>query len=77
MRRPFVQILVLGWLKKKDGSLNELAHAARDLGLRVTGSALHERMGQAAVVLLAGVYQTDAGSVTKTLPTAFGGLEEI
>lgn len=53
----FVQTLVLGWLKKKDASLNELAHTARDLGLSITGSALQERMGKEAVMLLAGVFQ--------------------
>jgi hypothetical protein len=35
----FVQTRVLGWLKKKDASLNELAHAARDLGLSISGSS--------------------------------------
>jgi hypothetical protein len=55
--KSFVQTVVLGWLKKKDASLNELAHSAMDLGLKITGSALHERMGKQAVMLLASVLQ--------------------
>jgi len=48
----FVQILVLGWVRQADASLNELAHFAQDLGCSVTGSALNERMGAAAIELL-------------------------
>jgi hypothetical protein len=48
----FVQVLVLGWLKKGDASLNELAEMATDLGCAITGSALHERISTAAVRLL-------------------------
>jgi hypothetical protein len=48
----FVQTLVLGWLRQTDASLNELAQSAQDLGISVTGSAIHERMGTAAVELL-------------------------
>lgn len=75
--QTFVQILVLGWLKKKDGSLNELAHAARDLGLRVTGSALHERMGQAAVVLLAGVLKRTLEVLQKPCPLPLEVLKKF
>jgi hypothetical protein len=48
----FVQTLVLGWLRQADASLNELAQFAQDLGISITGSALHERIGVAAVELL-------------------------
>jgi hypothetical protein len=48
----FVQTLVLGWLREADASLNSLAQFAQDLGIRVTGAALHERMGGTAVALL-------------------------
>jgi Transposase DDE domain len=51
----FVQAVVLGWLKKKDASLNELAHAAEDLGISISGAGLHDRMDAAGVMLLAGV----------------------
>jgi len=51
----FVQTLVLGWLKKKDASLNELAHTAGNWGITITGSALHERIGHTGLMLLAGV----------------------
>lgn len=51
----FVQTLVLGWLQNPEASLNELAQSARELGLRLSGSALHERIGPEAVMLLAGV----------------------
>jgi hypothetical protein len=47
----FVQTLVLGWLRQTDASLNELAQSAQDLGISVTGSAIHERFGTAAVEL--------------------------
>lgn len=48
----FVQTLVLGWLRQADASLNELAQSAQDLGCSVTGSAINERIGEAAVELL-------------------------
>lgn len=48
----FVQVLVLGWLRQADASLNELAQSAQDLGCSVTGSAINERIGEAAVELL-------------------------
>ena len=48
----FVQTLVLGWLRQADASLNELAQSAQDLGCSVTGSAIHERIGTAAIELL-------------------------
>lgn len=53
----FVQTLVLGWLKKQQASLNELAQMAGDLGIEVSGAAIHERMKPSAVVLMAGVMQ--------------------
>lgn len=50
--RRFVQLLVLGWLKQGDASLNALAEMGTGLGVRVTGSAIHERVGASAVDLL-------------------------
>lgn len=73
----FVQTLVLGWLKKKDASLNELAHAARDLGLKVTGSALHERMGAEAVMLLAGVLKLALEQLRKACPLPLAALQKF
>jgi hypothetical protein len=51
----FTEIVVLGWLKTKDASLNQLAHTAQELGISITSSALHERIGDAGLMLLAGV----------------------
>lgn len=48
----FVQTVVLGWLRQADASLNELAQSAQDLGITVTGSAIHERITLVAVELL-------------------------
>lgn len=62
----FVQILVLGWLRQADASLNELAQAAQDLGMSVTGSAIHERIGVAAVALLGRVF---VGALRQALPS--------
>jgi len=66
--QAFVQALVLGWLKKKDASLNEIAHMARELGVAVSGSALHERMGKEAVMLLAGVLKLALEELRKPYP---------
>ena len=52
----FVQVLSLGWLRKGDASLNELASMAQDLGCWVSGSALHERIDSTAVALLGEVF---------------------
>lgn len=48
----FVQTLVLGWLSQADASLNELAQLAQNLGVHVSGSAIHERLNTAAIELL-------------------------
>lgn len=48
----FVQVLVLGWLKNGDASLNDLAEMAQDLGIEISGSAINERLGASAVQLL-------------------------
>lgn len=73
----FVQTLVLGWLKNKDASLNELAQGAVDLGLRVTGSALHERMAKKAVMLLAGVLQLTMEELRKPCPLPLTVLQRF
>ncbi len=73
----FVQTLVLGWLKKKDASLNELAQAAKALGVQITGSALHERMDQTAVMLLAGVLTGALQEWRKGCPLPLKLLEEF
>lgn len=48
----FVQVVVLGWLQQPKASLNQLAQAGKALGCKISGSALHERMGREAVALL-------------------------
>jgi hypothetical protein len=73
----FVQTVVLGWLKKKDASLNELAQAAGDLGLAVTGSALHERMGKEAVMLLAGVLKLTLEELRRPCPLPLAVLKRF
>lgn len=39
-------------MRQADASLNELAQSAQDLRISVTGSAIHERIGAAAIELL-------------------------
>jgi hypothetical protein len=51
----FVETLVLGWLQKGEASLNELAEMATDLGISITGAAIHERLNGQAVDLLSAV----------------------
>src|SRR3972149_5280789 len=48
----YVQVLVLGWLKKGEASLNDLAAMAQELGINVTGAAIHARLNTNAVELL-------------------------
>ncbi len=68
----FVQTLVLGWLRQADASLNTLAQLAQELGISVTGSAIHERMGEAAVELLGRVLvgALRQGVASRRLPVA-------
>ena len=47
-----VQILVLGWLAKPEGSLNELVQVGRDLGVNISVPALQQRITERTVVLL-------------------------
>jgi hypothetical protein len=53
----------LGWLRQSEASRNELAQSAQDLGITVTGSAIHERMGTAAIDLLGRVLVAALGQV--------------
>lgn len=48
----FMQTVVLGWLRQADASLNDLAQTAAELGITVSGSAIHERIDSVAVELL-------------------------
>lgn len=48
----FVEVLILGWLKKGEASLNDLAEMALDIGCDITGAAIHERINGVAVILL-------------------------
>jgi hypothetical protein len=73
----FVQVLVLGWLKKKKASLNELAHSAKDLGLQISGSALHERIDARAALLLAGVLNLALRDLRQTCPLGLKKLESF
>jgi DDE family transposase len=67
--------LVLGWLRKKDASLNELAHSAGDIGIRISASALQARLGKEAVMLLAGVLQLALEDLRKPCPLPLKQLE--
>lgn len=73
----FVQILVLGWLKQPDASLNQLAHSACDLGLKVSSAALHARMGPSAVMLLAGVLKLALEAFRKPCPIPLALLRKF
>lgn len=48
----FVEVLVLGWLRRGRASLNDLSEMALDLGCNITGAAIHERINRVAVILL-------------------------
>jgi len=73
----FVQIVVLGWLKHKSASLNELAHAAQALGSCITGAALHERMDKQAVMLLASVLALALEGLHSTCPLPLTKLQQF
>jgi hypothetical protein len=73
----FVQMLVLGWLKDPSASLNQLAQAGQALGSPVTGAALHERMDQAAVMLLASVLTLALEGLHSTSPLALTKLQQF
>lgn len=73
----FVQIMVLGWLKHKGGSLNQVAQAGQALGVCVSGSALHERMDQRAVLLLASVFRLGLSRLHGTVGVDIGQLQRF
>lgn len=73
----FVQTLVLGWLKKGDASLNELAHSAKDLGIKTSASALHERINLDAVMLLASVVQLALENLREPCPLQIEQLSQF
>lgn len=73
----FVQTLVLGWLKKKDASLNELAQSASDLGIHVSASALQGRLSASAVMLLAGVLALALEDLHKPCPLPIEQLKRF
>ena len=55
--KAFVETLVLGWLDRPEGSLNDLSQYGRDLGCEVSRQAIHQRMTPRAVMLLAYLFQ--------------------
>jgi hypothetical protein len=73
----FLQVLVLGWLKDKNASLNQLALSAKDLGLSLSASAIHERMGKEAVMLLASVLRLALEDLRKPCPLPVKALERF
>jgi len=73
----FVQVLVLGWLKNAQASLNALAHSAGDLKLEISASALHERMDKSALLLLAGVLNLALEDLRKPCPLPLKKLKEF
>ena len=73
----FVQTLVLGWVKKKDACLNELAQSAQALGISVSGSALQARLGKEAVMLLAGVLKLALADLRNPCPLPLPHLESF
>ena len=48
----FAMTLILGWLDKPQASLNDLVQVSEDLGVEISESGLHQRMGPEAVALL-------------------------
>lgn len=73
----FVQTVVLGWLKKGDASLNELAHSAKDLGIKMSASSLHERIKLDAVMLLASVLQLALEDLREPCPLDIEKLSQF
>lgn len=73
----FVQTVVLGWLQKPEASLNELAHSARGLGLSLSGSAINERIGPEAVMLLAGVLKLALEDLRRPCPLPLKVLQQF
>lgn len=73
----FVQMLVLGWLKTSDASLNELAHNAKDLGIRITGSGIHQRLNGSGVMLLAAVLKRALEDLQGQCPLPMAKLSQF
>jgi hypothetical protein len=71
----FVQLLVLTAIKTPQASLNQLALEGRDLGITLSASALHERMGKEAVMLLAGVLHLAMQDLRQPCPLPIEALQ--
>ena len=76
----FVLMLVGGWLKKADSSLDELVQYGADAGITLTPQGLEQRFTPHAVTLLRHVFELALAQVVKADPVAiplaqrFGGI---
>ena len=52
-----VQMMTLGCLENGQASLNDLCRVAQDLGVRISGAGLHQRISMESVELLSQVFQ--------------------
>ena len=73
----FVQILVLGWLKRPSSSLSQLSQTAGLLGVPVSEQGIDERFGPPAVKLLAMVLSAALECVLASKPVAVALLQRF
>jgi hypothetical protein len=62
----FAMTLILGWLDKPQASLNDLVQVSEDLGVEISESGLHQRMGPEAVALLESLLQKSIDLMNNT-----------
>jgi hypothetical protein len=62
----FAMTLILGWLDKPQASLNDLVQVSEDLGVEISESGLHQRMGPEAVAMLESLLQKSIDLMNNT-----------
>lgn len=70
----FVQILVLGCWQQRKASLVDLVQVGQQLGIEISPPGLHQRINQAAVVLLRSVLQAAVEQPRPHAPDATRGI---
>jgi hypothetical protein len=62
----FVQALVLSWLERPSGSLNEVCQSCAEMGVQISESGLQQRMSDKAVRLVKNLFQEGLAQLPKT-----------
>jgi hypothetical protein len=73
----FAQVLIIGWMRKPEATLNELAQASHDLGVTISAPGLHQRINGRAVAFLQVLFAAAIAWFRSTQPLPEHALQQF